>query len=152
MGVELIELVSRDETNCGRVWPWSKKRYLWQLRLDGALVVVEVQCSWRSGKCRVSVDGGVVRYGSLVGLKEYEYEFFHLELPLSVKIAGHAADLLVDGVPADYFTQTMRTQQESLLQTIRPASTNLNTDFSPFVEESTSDEVPISAKKPLLYN
>ena len=144
----LIELVRRDDTNCGRVWPWSKKRFLWQLRVDGELVAVEVQCSWRSEKCRVAVNGEVVHFGSLV-----DYEFFHRQIPLVVKLAGHSADLLVDGVPADYFSQTMRTQQESLMHSIQTTGSNSiqpggggdPSAYAVFVDGAES------VNKPLLY-
>jgi hypothetical protein len=148
---EIIEFISKEDTNCGKVWPWSKKRFTWQLRIDGQTVGVEATCSWRSEKCRIALNGAITRYGSLLGLKEYE--FFFMNLPLSVKIVGHCADLLVDGVPADWFTQTMRTQQESLFQSIQyslPFANELTSprDYAFFVDaQSVYSE---STKRPLL--
>ena len=159
---EVIEFVSKEETNCGRVWRWSKKRFIWHIRIDGQTVVVEGNCSWRSEKCRVAVNGSVVRYGSLVGLKEYEFDFFHLGIPFVVKIVGHSADLLIDGVPADWYTQIMRTQQESLYHSIQnslPSGTlpfrSVN-DYSVFLDtpsvhsESAAVAYPSQGKHPLL--
>lgn len=159
----LIELVDFDASNCGRMWRWSKKRFVWQLRLDGEVATVEVQCSWRSEKCRVSVNDAVVRFGGLEGLKE----FFHRGVPMAVKVVGHSVELLVDGVPADYFNEAVRNQQHqilmNLIQGASPTASptagfvkNLNKNYTAFVDElSVSEETttgaPVTATKPLLY-
>jgi hypothetical protein len=129
--------------------------------MDSLLVSTEVVCSWKTNKFRILLNGEIVKTGFTV-CRMYETDIPYGGYTFTVKISGHETDLLLDGIPVDWYSEGNRREQTMILagaldqENSVPTTTNpgyKGLSENPSVALDTQISVAESYKptKPLLY-